>query len=135
MNKNKTKKQEIYEAAILYKKAGLEVIPNHPTEKYPVGIANWQTRNFTKKELEHYTKEKGWSVGVRNIEGLDFDNNGSPDAKTLLENWKGLVETNYPNLIKRLLIEKTPNGGYHVAWDCEYVGKNQKLAVFQYRLN
>lgn len=127
MNANKGNRLR-YLAAIEYIKSGLEVIPNHPTEKYPVGFTNWQNYTFSEKELEHYILKKGWNLGVRNIEGLDIDNNGYPDAKTILKEWASFVAEERSGLLKRLLVERTPNKGFHVVWKCSFVGNSQKLA-------
>ena len=121
-------KQEIFETAIKYRKAGRDVIPDHPTQKYPVGFKEWEQKNFTEAELSDCILNKGYGVGIRNQEGLDFDNHGSPSAEEVIKNWKDLVTAISPGLIDRLLIEQTPHGGYHIAWKCEVIEGNQKLA-------
>lgn len=121
-------KNFLYNTALEYRAAGLDVIPDHPIDKYPSGINGWQTKNFSVAELQNYITEKGWSIGIRNQEGLDFDNVGSPPAIELFENWKFLVEQLYPGITKKLLIEQTKRGGFHVVWKCKEIGKNQKLA-------
>jgi len=119
---------KLWETALAYKKAGRDVIPDHPTEKYPVGFSNWPTKNFTEAELEECIIKKGYGIGIRNQEGLDFDNHGSPEAEKTLEEWKKLVESLYPDLVGRLLIEKTQHDGFHVCWLCKVIEENQKLA-------
>ena len=125
MNK---KNYEVYTAACNYIAAGFEVIPDHPEKKFPAGIDGWQTKVFTPDDLEDKMLNQGWHVGIRNIEGLDIDNNGSPDAKALLNDWSDLVKQVAPNLIEKLLIEQTRSGGYHVVWKCKTIEGNQKLA-------
>jgi hypothetical protein len=75
----------------------------------------------------------GWwpnrCIGVRDKEGLDFDNKGVPSADDLYTEWAALVEELAPGLVARLLLESTPSGGYHVVWgECDAIAGNQKLA-------
>lgn len=119
---------KIFEAAILYKKAGRDVIPVHPIKKYPFGIIGWEKKPFTEEELRKYILDKGWGIGIRNQEGLDFDNKGEPSAKKAFDDWKALVYKIQPGLVDRLLIETTQHEGFHVCWDCDVIEENQKLA-------
>ena len=127
MDTKNNKRLEVYTAACNYVAAGLEVIYDHPEKKNPQ-ITNWQTREFTLDELEEKILGQGWYVGIRNIEGLDFDNNGNPDADEMLRDWKEMVHKECPGIINRLLIEKTRSGGFHVVWKCEVIEGSQKLA-------
>jgi len=120
--------QVVWEAALKYIEAGLEVVPDHPEEKFPKGYPGWQTRDFDLELLEKRILNEGWHIGIRNIEGLDFDNNGNPNANILLHDWKDLVDKECPSLVDKLLIERTRRGGFHVAWKCKKVGKPKKLA-------
>ncbi len=127
MKTNKNKNYEVFTAACNYIAAGLEVIYNHPEKKAPL-IEGWQIREFTIEELEEKILRQGWHVGIRNIEGLDFDNNGFPGADEMLHDWKELVSKEHPGLIEKLLIEKTRSGGFHVVYKCNVIEGNQKLA-------
>lgn len=120
--------QQILEAALNYRKAGLDPIPDHPIQKFPVGFEEWQKRDFTEEELANCILNKGWGVGLRNQEGLDFDNIGNPTARETIRDWKNLVDASCQGLVGRLLIEKTQHDGYHVAWTCEVIEGSQKLA-------
>lgn len=120
--------QFLFETAIAYRKAGRDVIPDHPTDKYPVGFSKWEQKEFTEEELKECILNKGWGIGIRNQEGLDFDNHGNPTAEEVFADWKALVGKVYPGLSERLLIEKTQHGGFHVAWKCEVIEGSQKLA-------
>lgn len=120
--------EEIYQNAASYIDAGLEVIPNDPKFKFPKGIPNWQTVTFTKEDLREYIVDKGYVIGVRNIEGLDFDNHGSPSAKEMISDWANILKESYPDLLEKLLVESTPSGGFHVVWKCEVIEGNTKLA-------
>lgn len=118
----------IFEISLAYRKSGLDIIPDHPIEKYPVGFSSWEKKTFTEEELKDCIINKGWGIGVRNQEGLDFDNDGKPTAKEVIEKWRLLVNAISPGLVDRLLIEETQHKGYHVAWRCEVIEGNQKLA-------
>lgn len=120
--------QTLLDAALAFRKAGRDVIPVHPTYKYPFGIKEWQTKNFTDEELSDCILNKGWGIGLRNQEGLDFDNIGNPTAREAINDWQEIVEKIKPGLVKKLVIEKTQHDGYHVAWGCPVIEGNQKLA-------
>lgn len=121
-------KENIYKAALRYMIAGLEVIPNHPSKKYPYGFDDWQTREFSQEEIKDKIFNDGWGIGIRNIEGLDIDNNGNPSAEEILNVWKELINASFPGLVDKLLIEKTMHDGYHIAWRCDVIGSPKKLA-------
>lgn len=123
-----TDKQTLFDTALFYRKCGFDVIPDHPTKKYPVGFPEWQIKQFTDDELRECIVNKGWGIGLRNQEGLDFDNKGNPSADELYLGWCELVEQLSPGLVDKLTIEKTQSGGYHVAWKCQAMEGNQKLA-------
>ncbi len=121
-------KQVLFETAIKYRNSGRDVIPDHPTKKYPFGIEGWEQKNFSEEEFSEYILNKGWGIGIRNQEGLDFDDHGAPGDNEVYGNWKKLVNTISPGLVDRLLIEKTQHGGFHLAWKCSVIEGNQKLA-------
>ena len=97
---------------------GLCVIPAMQTEKRP-SLRNWKDyieRLPEVEEIEQWFAGKNisqpltrWAVVCgkvsNNLECLDFDDGGSE-----FENWKEQIS---PYLFKRLVIERTPSGGYH----------------------
>jgi len=119
--------ENLLDVARSYRNAGLDVIPDHPIKKYPYGFDAWQTHDFTEEELSD-AFSRGYGVGLRNQEGLDFDNHGNPSAKEAFLEWRNIVDMTHPELVKKLLVEKTQHGGFHVAWRCSVVEGNQKLA-------
>jgi hypothetical protein len=119
----------LLDTALRYHQAGLIVLPNDPAQKFPAGLANWQTITPTEKQIRGWYAEEGRAIGVRDVEGLDFDNKGNPDADALLHDWTDLCQQLAPGLAKRLLLERTPSGGYHLVWRCETIQGNQKLAT------
>ncbi len=116
--------------ALRYHEAGRIVLPNDATKKYPAGLANWQTVTPTTEQVKAWFSEpRQRAIGLRDVEGLDFDNKGNPSAEELYTEWYTLVAELAPDLPSRPLIERTPSGGYHVAWQCEVIAGNQKLAT------
>lgn len=120
----------LLETALTYHRAGLVVLPNDPVAKYPSGLRGWQQVTPTEKDIKKWFGGDGeHAIGVRDIEGLDFDNKGNPGADTLLRDWQDLCNQLAPGLARRLLLERTPSGGYHLVWRCETIAGNQKLAT------
>ena len=120
----------LLDTALRYHQAGLVVLPNDPAAKYPTGLPKWEQITPTEHDIKRwFGNGKEHAIGVRDVEGLDFDNKGQPDADTLLREWSDLCQQLSPGLPKRLLLEKTPSGGYHLVWRCEAIQGNQKLAT------
>ncbi len=120
----------LLDTALAYHRAGLIVLPNDPVAKYPAGLRGWQTVRPTEHDIQRwFTNGQQHAIGVRDVEGLDFDNKGAPDAETLYQAWRQLVEQQAPGLAARLLCERTPRGGYHLVWRCDEIEGNQKLAT------
>ena len=124
-------KNSVLEVALACKRAGLDVIPDHPIEKYPVGFPGWQKKKFTDEELTNCILNMGYGIGIRNQEGLDFDNHNNAEARKVIKEWKNLVDIIKPGLVDRLLLETTQHGGYHLAWKCKVIENSQKLASRQ----
>ncbi|MCK5017968.1 MAG: bifunctional DNA primase/polymerase [Candidatus Peribacteraceae bacterium] len=88
---------------------------------------------------EHQTEIKGeaisnyaWEeIGVstgyasQNLEALDFDLKNSDDPKKFLQDYKDLVGE---KLLSKLVVQKTPSGGYHFIYRCDTIESSQKLA-------
>lgn len=119
----------LLDTALRYHQAGLVVLPNDPIQKYPAGFKGWETMQVTEAQIRAWYAKPGKAIGLRDVEGLDFDNKGAPDADTLYSEWYGLCEALAPGLAGRLLLEKTPSGGYHTAWRCEVIAASQKVAT------
>ena len=117
---------DLLSTALAYYRAGLVVLPNDPRLKYPKGVEAWQT---VIPDEAWIARQRWRAIGVRDVEGIDLDNKGAPDAATLYAEWRELVESLAPGLVERLLMEQTPSGGYHLVWHCAVMGGNQKLAT------
>lgn len=119
----------LLDTALRYHNAGLIVLPNDPAKKYPADLKGWETFTPTEAQIRAWYTNPGRAIGLRDVEGLDFDNKGTPDADTLYSEWYALCEALAPGLAARLLLERTPSGGFHLVWQCEVIQGNQKLAT------
>jgi len=104
---------------------GLQFIPVNAM-KQPI-VKDWQ--NSTQK----YDLSNCIAVGLvcgkpsGNIEVIDIDQKYSLDGK-LFDNYKRLINEMDSNLLKKLVVQKTKNGGYHFIYRCSVIGGNAKLA-------
>ena len=113
-----------------YLASGLSVLPADRTRKCP-SVASWkefQERRPTEAEVDSWFRASDDAVCVvcgkvsGNLECIDFDNRGE-----LFPKW---AEALPQGLFDRLVIERTPSGGFHVSYRCaEPVCGNLKLAV------
>lgn len=113
--------------ALNYLAAGLSVLPARKKEKCPAfKWKEYQERLPTACEITAWFANNHDAVCIvcgkvsGNLEVIDFDNHGE-----LFPKWKDAIPT---NLFRKLVVEQTPSGGYHVAYKCENeVSTNLKL--------
>ena len=115
---------------INYLDAGLSVLPAIRERKHPA-VGSWkayQDRLPSEEEIEAWFSNKQNALCLvcgtisGNLEVIDFDNGGE-----LFEKWKSQVPE---KLFARMVVERTPSGGYHVAYRCEEpIQGNMKLAM------
>jgi len=104
---------------------GLQFIPVN--EKKIPTVKNWQSA-ITKYDLSNC-----WGVGLvcgvpsGNVEVIDIDLKYDLTGK-LFEDYKRLVQDVEPDLLKKLVVQKTKNGGYHLIYRCSKIEGNLKLA-------
>ena len=118
------------ETAYKYFQSGLSVIPLK-SDKRPVG--HW-TENQTNL-LDPSKKFKDDTVGLGIIAGkvsggleiidvdCKYDLSGS-----LMNDYTDLITSCNSELLNKLVIEKTPSGGYHIVYRCKEIEGNKKLA-------
>lgn len=104
------------EDAVNNLRAGLAVLPANKAQKRP-WLPRWnefQTRLPTEEEVRRWFAEPREAQCLvcgkvsGNLEVIDFDNQGELYAR-----WKEAIP---PDLLARLVIERTQSGGYHVAY-------------------
>ena len=104
---------------------GLQFIPVNAM-KQPL-VKDWQN------STEQHDLSNCIAVGLvcgkpsGNLEVIDIDQKYSLDGK-LFENYKRLIHEIDPNLLVKLVVQKTKNGGYHFIYRCSSIGGNTKLA-------
>lgn len=104
---------------------GLQFMPV-TVKKQPV-VKGWQ--NLFKKHNLLDCEAVGLVCGKLsgNVEVIDIDLKYSLDGK-LFDNYKRLINEVMPELLKKIVIQKTMNGGYHFIYRCEKIEGNLKLA-------
>ncbi len=117
------------ETARSYLDAGLAVLPAVRERKCPATgkWKKWKSHLPTECEIKAWFANQPDAVCIvcgkvsGNLEIIDFDNHGE-----LFEKWKAKIA---PELFEKLIVERTPSGGYHVIYRCdEEVCGNLKLA-------
>ncbi len=104
---------------------GLQFVPVNE-HKQPI-VKDWQ-QLVTKHNLKNC-----WGVGLvcgapsGNVECLDIDLKYDLTG-TLYERYKRLVHEMEPNLLNKLVVQKTKSGGYHFVYRCSEIAGNLKLA-------
>lgn len=104
---------------------GLQFMPV-TAKKQPV-IKGWQT--LAKKHNLINCEAVGLVCGrlSGNLEVIDIDEKYSLDGK-LFQNYKRLIGEVNKELLKKLVVQKTPSGGHHFIYRCEHIEGNLKLA-------
>ncbi|MBI5939836.1 MAG: bifunctional DNA primase/polymerase [Caulobacterales bacterium] len=123
---------ELAHAAAAYRAAGLCVLPARAADKRP-SVSGWkefQSRLPTAVEVEAWFANSHDACCLicgavsGNLELLDFDGAGE-----LYPAWQDAVRAEAPELLDRVVIERSPSGGCHVVYRCaEPVCGNLKLA-------
>lgn len=109
----------------LHEIEGLQFIPVNAM-KQPV-VKDWQnsTARFDLSNCVAVGLVCGKPSG--NIEVIDIDQKYSLDGK-LYDNYKRLINEIAPEILRKLVVQKTKNGGYHFIYRAPNIGGNTKLA-------
>jgi hypothetical protein len=112
-----------------YLNAGLSILPAKRQQKYPA-LSQWkpyQLRLPTLTEIDAWfsNPQDGLCIVAGAVSGtlemIDFDNGGE-----LFDAWYQQIDT---ELVRRLVIEQSPSGGWHVVYRCQTpVSGSMKLA-------
>ena len=115
------------EIAKEYYQSGLSIIPIGE-KKLPIG--SWK-RNQTELIEPSFSSCIGIGIVCGEVSGgvecIDIDQKYSLDGK-LFENYKNLIAQADKNLLKKLVVQSTPSGGYHFVYKCATIEGNKKLA-------
>lgn len=108
-----------------YLKAGLNPVPLAQGGKIPIRN-DWGSP--INKDIDNYDfDEIGICTGAVSggLEGIDFDLKYADNPDELWEDWKDKVPT---DILKKMVVCKTINNGYHVLYRTDVVEGNRKLA-------
>ena len=144
----KHNERSVFSVARAYVQAGVSLIPCGRNKK-PMfsllrmangqsGWVQYQKRLPTEEELIAWFSLEGGAnnLGVvcgntsGGLEVLDFDRKLSKDGEyiNIFEDFKLKLESRDLNLLERLVVTETKNGGVHVKYRCTEIGGNQVLA-------
>ncbi len=113
-------------------RAGLSVIPTRK-DKRPA-LASWtsfQATAPTESEAKSWAPSYGLGVICGPVSGGVFciDIDTKHDIRGgVVEDYSQLIKEQAPDLLERLVVEKTPSGGYHFIGRCKTSIRNLKLA-------
>lgn len=116
----------VKETASHYLSLGLNPVPVKGGSKIP-NRESWGNL-ITEEELESIEWEEiGVATGMvsKNLEALDFDLKNADDPKEFLQQFRALAGD---ALVKKLVMQRTPSGGYHLIYRCDKIESSQKLA-------
>lgn len=115
------------EIAKEYYHSGLSIIPIGE-KKLPIG--SWK-KNQTELIEPSFSSCVGIGIVCGEVSGgvecIDIDQKYSLDGK-LFDNYKNLIAQADKNLLKKLVVQSTPSGGYHFVYKCATIEGNKKLA-------
>jgi len=115
------------EIAKQYMSYGLNPLPIPINEKRPLN-ENHNTVKITEQDIERYPYDAiGVSTGIisQGLEAIDFDLKNAADPKLVMKIFKSKIPA---DLLKRLVVQSTVSGGYHMIYRCEDVSSSKKLA-------
>lgn len=115
------------EIAKEYYKSGLSIIPIGE-KKLPIGT--WK-RNQTELIEPNFNSCVGIGIVCGKVSGgvecIDIDTKYDLTGN-LFESYKNLIREIDKSLLKKLVVQSTPSGGYHFIYKCETIDGNKKLA-------
>jgi len=119
---------DIIKIAKKYVDHGFSPIPLRRDSKVPA-LKGWQKHAeepVTNFDLFRDTNGIGLVMGYDNIQCLDIDAKHFEGDE--YNEFVSLIEQNAPDLIQRMIIQRTQSGGYHWIFKCAKIAGNEKLA-------
>ena len=124
------------EIALKYAEWGLSIIPARLEDKTPAVGGSWkgfQQAIAAESDIVRWFGNSNNQIAIvcgkvsGNLEVLDFDNHFG-DIEEIFNSWKQIVSDTIPELLEKLIIEKSQSGGFHVFYRSEKIDGNHKLA-------
>lgn len=110
-----------------YMALGLNPIPIAKGLKIPLNEEH-NTVRITDKDIDFYEYENiGISTGIISggLEAIDFDLKNAKDPKLVMDIFKSKIQA---KLLKKLVVQRTISGGFHMIYRCEDISSSKKLA-------
>lgn len=110
-----------------YMSVGLNPLPIAKGEKRPLN-ENHNTVRITDETIGDYPWDAiGVSTGIISggLEAIDFDLKNSKDPKLVMDIFKSKIPV---KLLKKLVVQQTVSGGFHMIYRCEDISSSKKLA-------
>jgi hypothetical protein len=119
--------QKTQQAASLYIEHGFSPVPLVSGQKRPL-LKDWtQYKDKVITDLNLFSTEGlGLVCGFNGLEVLDIDAKHF-EGNEFIE-FIDILEANGPGLLKKMVIQNTPSGGFHFLYRCETIEGNKKLA-------
>lgn len=123
----------LLETAVAYCRAGLAILPAHPTEKRPLAGRGQHGKNAPFPVEGQVRSQCAAAEAIcilcgrvsGHVECVDFD-----DAGSAFPAWREALEAAHPGLATRLVMERSPSGGIHVIYRAsEPIPGSHHLAV------
>lgn len=110
-----------------YLSVGLNPLPMIDSTKAPI-VKEHNTVKMTAKEIERFEYEAiGVSTGLisEGLEAMDFDLKNAEHPDAIMKVFKSKLSK---ELLKKLIVQRTQSGGYHMIYRCEDVSSSRVLA-------
>ncbi len=123
--------ESVYALAQRLAGSGIAVIPIRCDGSKAPAWKEWKTYELRLPTLHELKKMfSGRTVGIAaiggkvsgNLECIDFE------VLELFDKWASDIELEFPGLLSRLVITRTPSKGAHVWYRCDVIGGNVKLS-------
>ena len=115
------------EVARSYMEVGLNPLPIAKGEKRPL-IEDHNTIKVTEEEISKFKWDAiGVSTGFISgaLEAIDFDLKNADDPEKVMRVFKSKVPL---ELLKKLVVQETQSGGFHMVYRCSEISSSKKLA-------